>query len=158
MEVTKLLIILSILALLMALATITIAIVDRKKHKMVFLMSQTAMLAILLLVICFVAINGKPVDYSNETNEYKVVAIDTKGEDYKVTLDNGKTVYTDNAMYGEETKYVDKCTVTSKTILGFKVKETSDLLIVTPNVKGFKDMSESEKQSILKEYNSWRLN
>lgn len=158
MEATKLLMILSVIALLMALATIVIAIIDRKKHRMVFLMSQTAMIAILLLVVCFVAINGKPVGYSNSTNEYKVTAIDTKGDKYKVTLDNGKTIYTDNAMYGEEVKYIDKCTLTNKTILGFKVKETSDLLVVKPNIKGFDDMSESEKQSILKEQNSWRLN
>lgn len=58
-------------------------------------------------------------------------------------------------MYGDETKYINNCTVKNKTMLGFNVISKTDLLVVKPNLEGFNDMSKSERQSILKKYNSW---
>lgn len=157
MELTNLLLILLTIATVTAVSAIIIAIVDRKKHKKIFLISQMIMISAVLVVISVIAIHGKSISYSDSKNEYKVVSVDTESNRYKVTLQNGKVVYTDNIMYGDETKYINNCTVKNKTILGFNVISKTDLLVVKPNLEGFNDMSKSERQSILKKYNSWGI-
>ena len=157
MKLTNLLLVLLIIATVIAISAIIIAIVDRKKHKKVFLISQMLVISAVLIAISVIAIHGKPISYSNSKNEYKVASVDTESDSYKVTLQNGEVVYTDNIMYGDETKYINNCTVKNKTILGFSVISKTDLLVVKPNIEGFNDMSKSEKQSILKKYNSWGI-
>lgn len=157
MELTNLLLTLLIIATVITVLAIIIAIVDRKRHKKMFLISQMFMMSATLIVISVISIHGKPVDYIDSKNEYKVLSVDTEKDSYKVTLQNKKVVYTDNIMYGDETKYINNCTVKNKTILGFSVLSEDDLLVIEPNIEGFDNMSKSEKQSVLRKYNSWRI-
>lgn len=157
MELTNLLLVLLIIATVILISAIIIAIADRKKHKKIFLISQMIMMSAALVVVSIIAIHGKPISYSDSKNEYKVASVDTENNSYKVTLQNGKVIYTDNIMYGDETKYINNCTVKNKTILGFNVTSKTDLLVVKPNIEGFNNMSKSERQSLLKKYNSWGI-
>lgn len=157
MEITTILIALLALAILLALAFIVLAIIDRKKHKFTFLKSQLILIMIAVLVVGVISVNAKPIEYSDAGKMQEVKMIDTLEDQYKVTLKNGNTVYTKNLIYGEEYGYISNCTIKSRTVLGFCVTSTDSLLIVQPDVSGFKDMSKSQKLSIIKRYNNERL-
>ena len=157
MELKILLMVLIVLAVCIFTAGLIILILDRKKkEKRTFLVSQMFIASIVMVTIGLVTVYGKPIDYSDESKVYKVTSVDVTNNMYKVELDNGKIVYTDNMMFGVDNIYMSKCKVKSRTLLGFSVIDTTDLLVVIPNVEGFNTMSKSEQKSILKRYNGWR--
>lgn len=148
------------IAVALVIAGIVIVIARRKNSSIsnnVFIISQSIMLAAICVAIGAMVYYGKPVDYSNPKNEYKVTKVRTTEDSYRVTLENEKTIYTNNVMYGTEMKYIDNCTLVNKTLLGFLVTDEGDLLIVQPDVEGFDDMSESKKKAVIAEWNNWNL-
>ena len=157
MELKILLMVLIVLAVCIFTAGLIILILDRKKkEKRTFLVSQMFIASLVMMIIGLITIYGKPIDYSDESKAYKVTSVDVSNNMYKVELDNGKIVYTDNMMFGVDNVYMYICKLKSRTLLGFSVLDTTDLLVVIPDVEGFNTMSKSEQKSILKRYNGWR--
>lgn len=157
MELKILLMTIIVVAVCIFTAGLIILILDRKKKdKRTFLVSQMFIVSVVIMILGLITMYGKPIGYSDERDVHKVVAVSVADDMYKVKMDNGKIVYTDNIMFGVENVYIYSCKVKSKTLLGFSVLDTKDLLVVVPNVEGFNTMSRSEQKSILNKYNSWR--
>ena len=157
MELEILLMVLIVAAVCMVTAGVIIIILDRKKkEKRTFLVSQLLVISVVTMFIGIIAASGKPIDYSEERNVYQVKAVNVINNSYKVELDNGKVIYTDNVIFGDDNIYMYRCKVKSRTLLGFSVLDTKDLLVVIPDVDGFDNMSKSKQKSILKRYNGWR--
>lgn len=158
MSIKTLLIVALTISILLVAAFITLVIVDRKKHKLLFIKSQTLVLILIVLIVTSISLNGRPISFKDESSLRNVKAVDTVNNQYKVTLSNGDVKYTKNIIYGAKYCYTDSCTLQKKTLFGFIVTDKTNLLVVAPDVKGFDKMSKSEKLDIINKYNERKMN
>lgn len=141
---------------------IIITIVLIQKSGILSFLSKFMMGAIILGIVTLASVTGINVDYTDSSEIIKVKKLETvinernKGE-YKVTLSSDDSTVTVSQMtYGKEYRLIKDCKIIKRTILGYKVYTTGDLVVVKPNVKGFDDMSESQKASVVKNMNSFK--
>lgn len=158
MSINTLLIVALTISILLVAVFITLVIVDRKKHKLLFVKSQTLVGLLIVLIVTSISLNGRPISFKDESSLSNVKAVDTVNNQYKVTLSNGDVKYTKNIIYGAKYCYADSCTLQKKTLFGFIVTDKTNLLVVAPDVKGFDKMSKSEKLDIITKYNERKMN
>lgn len=157
MDMRTILISLLCVALVSIVAAIVLLIVNIKKHKFGFTIAQLFVLAVITVLLAILIMISKPIGYTTNSKGQEVKSVKTIDNTYRVVFDDGKAAYTSNLLYGKEARYFESCDIECKTIFGFTVHKTESLIVIQPDVEGFADMSDSEQQSIVDEYNDWEL-
>lgn len=144
------LIIISVLAILM----IVFIIKSVKGHRKWFEISQ-CLFGIAVLSILFIGFeNSITVGYEGGTEVGVIEELNLlDNKTVEVVMEDGGTYIANSKVYGEEYKYLSNCKIIKKTLIGLKVYDTANVLVVKPNIDDFDDKSMSEKQSIIKEMN-----
>lgn len=155
----NLLIALGAVGLVYLIIIVTITLI--KKSGVLSFLTKFMVGVIILVIVALASITGINVDYTDSSEIIKVTKVETVVNDknqgsYEVTLSDNSKDTVSQMTYGKEYKLIKNCKIIKRTILGYKVYTTGDLLVVKPNIEGFDDMPESQKASVVKNMNYFK--